>query len=159
MKSAAEPTAPYEGVSNERTVLDSCRKSARYAELFPLDRRRRLARDVVDDPVDTANFVDDAVRYPGEEAVRQLCPVSGHEVLGFDGTQGDDVLVGAPVAHDPHRLHWQEDGEGLAGLLVPARGAQLVDEYGVGAAQQVGKLGPDFAEDAHPEAGPGNGWR
>jgi hypothetical protein len=36
-------------------------------------------------------------------------------------------------------------------------GAQLVDEDGVGAAQQVGKFGLHFAEDAHAEAGAGEG--
>ncbi len=39
-ESAAEPTAPYEGVSNERTVLDSCRKSATYAESLPLHHQQ-----------------------------------------------------------------------------------------------------------------------
>jgi hypothetical protein len=89
--------------------------------------------------------------------VRQLGPVRGHEVLRFDGAQGDDVFVGPAVAHDADRLDRQEDGEGLAGLLVPAGGTQLVDEDGVGAAQQVGELGLHLAEDAHAQAGAGEG--
>ena len=36
---------------------------------FPLDRRRRLAADVVDHAVDARNAVDDARRDPGQQVV------------------------------------------------------------------------------------------
>ena len=84
-------------------------------------------------------------------------PVGGHEVLRLHGAQGDHVFVGAAVAHHADDLDRQEDGEGLAGLVVPVGGAQFVDEDGVGAAQQVGVFLLHFAEDAHAQAGAGEG--
>ena len=39
--------------------------------LLPLDRRRRLPRDVVNDPVDSAHFIDDAIGNPPEQFMRQ----------------------------------------------------------------------------------------
>jgi hypothetical protein len=84
--------------------------------------------------IDAAHFVDDVVRHPRGQRVRQLGPVRGHEVLLLHGAQRDDVLVGAAVAHDADAAHRQEHREGLADLVVPVGGAQPVDEYRVGAA-------------------------
>jgi hypothetical protein len=88
-----------------------------------------------------------------QQAVGQLGPVRGHEVLGLHGAQRHHVFVGAAIAHHADALHRQEHGEGLAGLVVPVGGAQLVDEDGVGAAQQVGEVLADLAQDAHAQAG------
>src|SRR5262245_33758889 len=60
-------------------------------ESLPLDRPRRLARDVVDDAVDPLDRVDDPCRGAGEDVVRQSGPVGRHEVVGLDGAEGDDV--------------------------------------------------------------------
>src|SRR5574340_200241 len=90
------------------------------AESFPLDRRRRLAADVVDDTVDAAYFVDDAVGDLAEQGVGQFGPVGGHEVLGLHGAQRDHVIIGAAVAHDTDRLHRQKPGKRLSGFLVAA---------------------------------------
>ena len=85
-------------------------------------------------------------------------PVRGHEVGRLHRAQRDHVLVGAAVAHHAHRAHRQEHGERLRGQVVPgravrvARGAQLVDEDRVGAAQQIGVLALHLAQDAHAEA-------
>src|SRR5689334_23180135 len=49
-----------------------------WLRLFPLDRRGRLARYVVDHAVDPAHFVGDAVADPGDELVRQVGPVRRH---------------------------------------------------------------------------------
>ena len=126
---------------------------------FPLDRRRRLGRHVVGHAVDAAHLVDDAAADLLQQRVGQLGPVGGHEVAGLHGAQRHHVVVGAAVAHHAHALDRQEDGEGLAGQLVPALaagrvdgGAQLLDEDGVGAAQQVGVFALDLAEDAHAQA-------
>src|SRR3546814_4086528 len=51
---------------------------------LPLDRRRRLAADVVDHARDAADLVDDAVGDAAEEVVRQVRPVRGHEIDGLD---------------------------------------------------------------------------
>src|SRR5512142_1132501 len=119
---------------------------------FPLDRCRGFAADVIDDAVDAAYFIDDAVGDLAEQGVGQLGPVGGHEVLGLHRTQRHHVVVGAAVTHDADRLHRQEHGEGLRGFLVPAARAQFLDEDGVGPAQQVGVFALHFAEDAHAEA-------
>src|SRR5450830_1420183 len=139
---------------------------------LPLNRRRRLPRNVIHDAVDAPHLVDDAVRHFTEQGVRQVGPLGGHEVQGLHGAQGHHPFVGAPVAHHAHRFDGQEDGECLAGGFVPVarqvagvdafdghglegRVAQLFDEDGVGAAQQVGVFLLDFAEDAHAQAGAG----
>src|SRR6478752_4007312 len=87
--------------------------------------------------------------------MRQMCPLGGHEVRGLHGAQRHHVLVGAPVAHDSYRAHWQEYRKGLRRLVVPARGAQLVDEDGIGALQEVDLGFFDRPEDAHAQARPG----
>ena len=93
-----------------------------------------------------------------EQVVRQRRPVRGHEVGRLHGAQRDRVLVGAAVAHHADRAHRQEHRERLRGLVVPrlavgvVRHPQLVDEDRVGAAQQVGALARDLAQDAHAQA-------
>jgi len=83
--------------------------------------------------------------------VRQRRDVRRHEVGGLDRAQAHHVLVGPAVAHHPDRPHRQEHRERLRGLLVPPGGAQLVDEDGVGAAQEVGVLPFHLAEDPHAQ--------
>lgn len=131
---------------------------------LPLNGRWWLAADVVGDAVDAAYFVDDAAGDLFQQRVGQFGPVGGHEVAGLHGTQGDDVFIGAAVAHHANALDGQEDGEGLAGEVVPgfaggfvAEVAQFFDEDGIGFAQQVGVFFFDFAEDAHAQAGAGEG--
>src|SRR6476659_7028295 len=68
-----------------------------FTRSLPLDRRRRLAGDVVDDAVDPGDLVDDAVGDAAEELVGERAPVGGHEVVGVDGAESDDALVGAVV--------------------------------------------------------------
>ncbi len=130
--------------------------STRRASL-PLDRRGRLAADVIGHAGDATDLVDDAVRNLLQQLVRQVGPAGGHEVDGLDGAKGDDPLVTAAVADHADRFHRQEDGKGLAGLVVPVGVVQFLDEDGVGFAQDVGVLLLHFAEDAHAEAGPREG--
>src|SRR5688572_24229621 len=63
------------------------RRTFTVVSLFPFDCSGRLGRDVVGDAVDAAHLVDDAVRDPGEELVRQRRPVGGHEIGGLDRAQ------------------------------------------------------------------------
>ena len=118
---------------------------------LPFDRGGRLARDVVDDSVDAAHFVDDAVRHLAEEVVREVAPVGRHEVGRFDRAQAHDPFVGAAVAHDAHGLHREEDHEGLAHLVVEAGVAEFFDEDRVGFTEKVGVFALHFAEDAHAQ--------
>ena len=80
------------------------------------------------------------------------------------GAQGDDVVVGAAIAHHADGFNRQKDGEGLGCEVIPAfaavgfdGGAQLLHEDGVGLAQQIGVFLFHFAQDAHTQAGAGEG--
>src|SRR5262245_13877654 len=88
--------------------------------LLPLDRRRRLRADVVDDAVDAANFIDDARGDSREEFVWQTGPVGGHAVAALDGADGRRVLVGSLVAHDADALNRQQYRKTLPQPCVPS---------------------------------------
>src|SRR5512146_516048 len=98
------------------------------AGLLPFDRRGGLGGDIVGDAVDAAHLVDDPVRDASQQLVRQRGPVRGHEIRGLHCAQRDHVIVSPAVAHHPNRLHRQEDGERLCGLVVPPGLPQLFDE-------------------------------
>lgn len=57
--------------------------SVREENLFPLDRRWWLTRNIVNNTRDTINFIDNTVRYFTEEIVWQVRPMCGHEVDCF----------------------------------------------------------------------------
>src|SRR6202521_1989423 len=73
-------------------------------ELFPLDGAGRLARDVVDDPVDALHLVHYPVADARQHLIRDACPVRGHRVLAGHNPHGDHIRVSPVVAHHPHRL-------------------------------------------------------
>ena len=61
---------------------------------FPFDRGRRFGGDVVDDAVDSADLVDDAVRHRRERLVRKARPVGRHRVDGVDRTDRTRKIEG-----------------------------------------------------------------
>lgn len=127
-------------------------RAALLRRLLPLDGGGWLGGDVVGDSGDTVDLVDDSGGDLLEEAVLEWVPVGGHEVGGLDGSEGDDLLVGALVAHDTDRLDGQQAGEGLGDLVVEARVADLLDVDGVGVSGD-GDLGlGDLTEDTDGEA-------
>jgi hypothetical protein len=67
--------------------------------LFPLDRCRRFAADVVDDPVDPLHLVDDRRSHAGQQVLGQPGPVGRHEVIGLDCTQTNrtDLTYAVPL--------------------------------------------------------------
>ena len=75
-------------------------------------------------------------------------PVRRHEIVGLHGTQGDDVLVGSEVAHDPDRVDWQEHRERLGGAIVQSVSAQLADENVIGVLEDRDPIGGHLAENA-----------
>src|SRR3989344_8291198 len=97
-----------------------------------LNRRRGLLRDVVEDAVDALDFVDDSAGYLLQEFRGESRPVRGHGVFRRHGAQGDDLLVGALVAHDADALHRQQRREGLPDLAVLPALPQLLDEDAIG---------------------------
>ena len=86
-----------------------------------------------------------------EEIIRQVRPACRHEVDRLDGPERDHVVIAPPVTHDTDRTHRQEHGKGLADSVVQVVRAEFLDEDIVGELQQLGKLAPDLAEDAHAE--------
>ena len=67
--------------------------------LLPLNRRRGLAGNVIDDAADTVDFIDDAIGGAVEDIVRNASPFGGHEVVGGDGAKTEYIIVGTVVAH------------------------------------------------------------
>src|SRR5579863_5354522 len=120
---------------------------------LPLDRRRRLARDVIHHARDAADFVHDAPRHVVEEIVGEAHPVRGHEVHRFYRAQRDHEVITAAVAHDADRTYRQKHGERLGGAVIEVVPAQFVDVDGIGASQEIGVFLADFTQDAHTESG------
>ena len=68
---------------------------------FPLDRRRRLVRNIVHRPVDVCGRVHDAARRGGQHLARQARPVGGHKIRRGDGAQRNGIIIGALVPMTP----------------------------------------------------------
>src|SRR5436190_9435769 len=129
---------------------------ARYrSRSFPLDRGGGLAGDVEDHAVDPAHFVDDAARHAGEEVVGQPRPIGGHAVRRLYRPDRHRVLVGAVVAHHPHRPHGQQHGERLPQRAVESGGLDLARHDVVGLAEHLEPVAADGPEAPHGEAGAG----
>jgi hypothetical protein len=69
-----------------------------------------------------------ARRHVGEEFHVEGVEVGGHAVGRGDGAQPDDAAVCAVVAHDADGANGQDDGEGLAHVVVEPGAADLLDE-------------------------------
>lgn len=52
---------------------------------LPLNSRRRLPRDVIDNPRHPPQLIDDPVAHRTQELVRQMRPMRGHEVDRLHG--------------------------------------------------------------------------
>ena len=128
-----------------------------FCDLFPLHRCRGFAGDVVDDPVDVFYFVGDAVGDGGKDVVGDSCPIGGHEVVGGDGADGKEVVVGAVVTHDAYGADAGEDAEELGHLAFVAVFGHFIPEHPVGFLEDLDFLGGNFTDDAHTQAGAGEG--
>src|SRR5205809_215719 len=102
------PSAPASGLAPRSTLMPGMMPSASAVavseamsifsapiRLFPFDGSGWLACDVVGDPVDTGNLVDDARRHALEQVGGEPRPVGGHRVFGRDRADHDRILVGA----------------------------------------------------------------
>jgi hypothetical protein len=78
-----------------------------------------------------------------------------HEVFSFDSSENDDLFVGAFVALDTDGTDGQEDGKGLADLLVePGLLADLLQEDMVGFPRDVQLRLGDRPQDPNGQTGP-----
>ena len=125
--------------------------------LFPLDGGGGFAGDVVADPVDALDLVDDAHADAVQHVVGDSRPVGGHKVAGGDGAEGQGVVIGASVAHDAHGTGVGEDSKILVQVFVLAGLGDLVPEDEVGIPEQIGLLFGDLADDTDGQAGAGEG--
>lgn len=149
------------------------------ALLKPLDRARGLGRDVVRDAVDAGNLVRDARRDFAENRGREVEPVlhygvgrkistqtrrivsrrthGGHEVVGGDGPEGDDLVVRALVTSDTDGLDREQSGKSLRDLVIEAGGPNLLDVNGVGLLKEGDLVARDGTDDADGKTRSGEG--
>ena len=128
-----------------------------FCDLFPLHRSRRFAGDVVHDPVDVLYLIGNAVGDGGQDVVGDAGPVGGHEVVGGDGADGQEVVIGAVVTHDAHGADAGQDAEELGHLALVTILGHLIPENPVGLLEDFHLLGGDLTDDAHAQAGTGEG--
>ena len=127
-----------------------------YDELLPLDRAGGLAGDVVDDPVDPGDLVDDAVGDPFQQVGGKPGPVGRHRIVTCHGSDDDRMTVRALVTHHPDRADvGGEDGEALPDVALQAGGDDLAAHDGIGLLQHGDPLTCHLAEDPHRQARPG----
>src|SRR5215211_2187665 len=78
-------TAPTRAICVRLSATPARSRPTGPAPSLPLDRARRLGRDVQDHAVDLADLADHARRDLLEQVVRQPGPVGGHGIVGRDG--------------------------------------------------------------------------
>src|SRR3984957_10071458 len=119
---------------------------------LPLNRARRLRRDVIDNAVHAFDFIDDAGGDGLQHFVRQGDPVGGHSIFRAYGADGAGVSVGPHIAHDADRHHWQQVGKRLPDFGIEPGFFDFGYDDIVALARQGKAVGRDFSEDAHGEA-------
>ena len=72
---------------------------------LPLNRAWRFRGDVVDDAVDAAYLVDDAVGDGAEEGHVEGVEIGRHAVGRGHGAERADKVIGAVIAHHADRAH------------------------------------------------------
>src|SRR5438034_2031372 len=113
---------------------------------LPFDRRRRLRGDVVDDPINARDLVDDAAGDLCEDLVWQPGPVGGHAVLALHGSHSHHVAIGAVVAHHSYTLQRRQDRESLPQRTVQPGSFDLVDDDPVRRPQRLEPIAGDLAD-------------
>ena len=117
--------------------------------LFPLDRGRWLAGDVVADAIHALDLIDDSGGNTGQNLVWHTHPVGGHPVVAAHDTQGDRVVVGPLITHHPDGAHWQEDSKRLPNFVIPLGGSHFLDHDGIRFSNDTESLGRDVSDDAN----------
>lgn len=75
-----------------------------------------------------------------------------HKVAGHDGPQGNGVIIGTAVSHNPYGAHIGEGGEILAQLLVGSCPGHLLPVDVVGILNNLYLLSGNLADDADAQA-------
>ena len=121
-------------------------------KLFEFDGSRRFARKIVEYAVYALYFVDDAVHALLEYFERDVRHFCGHEIVGFNGTQYDSVVVGTEVTHDADGADVCQGSEVLVDLTVHAGLRDLLTINGVGILYDPYLLRGDLTDDTYAEA-------
>ena len=120
-------------------------------KLFEFDGSRRFARKIIEYAVYALYFVDDAVHALLEYFERDVRHFCGHEIVGFDGTQYDSVVVGTEVTHDADRADVCQGSEVLVDLTIQAGLCDLLAVDSVGILYNAYLLRGYLADDTYTE--------
>src|SRR5262249_17416125 len=121
--------------------------------LFPLDGAGRFAGYVVANSIDATNFVDDSRRNARQNFVWNPYPVSRHSIMTLHDPERHGVLVGALIAHHPHRSNRTKNSERLPEFIVPVGRFHFAYDDFVRLSQDRKAFLRDIAEDSHRETG------
>ena len=129
----------------------------RLLNLFKLNRSRRLRRNIINDPVDSLDLIDD----PDADLIQHLignpCPVGRHKVGSGNTAERQGIVISSAVAHNAHRAHIGQHGKILADLGIETGVSDLLPEDGVCIPKGIRLLLGDLADDADGQAGAGEG--
>ena len=81
-------------------------------------------------------------------------PPRGHKIDGLHRANRHHPFVPAAVTDNAYRLHRQEHGKGLAGLVIPPGITQLFDKNGIRSPEQIGVFFFYFSQNSHTQAWP-----
>ena len=120
-------------------------------KLFEFDGSRRFARKIVEYAVYALYFVDDAVHALLEYFERDVRHFCGHEIVGFDSTQYDGIVVGTEVTHDADGADVRERCEVLVDLTIETGLRDLLAVDGIGILYDAHLLWGYFTDDTYAE--------
>ena len=86
--------------------------------LFPLDGAGGFGADVVDYAVYAGDFVYYPVGDYAQDFIGNLGPVCCHAVAAVYAAEGDNVVIGALVAHNPDGFDGEQHAEGLPDFII-----------------------------------------
>ena len=125
----------------------------RIVNSLPLNRPRRLGRQVVQHSVHAIHFVGDAVGNLLEEGEGHILHGGGHSIHRVDRTEDDRPGVGTLAVPDADGFQVGDDGEILPDLTGQPRLLELLPQDSIGFPNGF------QPRQRTPKPGPGKGWR
>src|SRR5690606_16772880 len=113
---------------------------------LPLNGGGGFGRDVVDDAVNAADFVDDALAHRRQDVVGAAGPVGGHGVLAGHRADSADPGIGPVVAHHAGGVNRQQHGKELPNFASESGFLDFFADDRIGAAEQIEILFGDLAQ-------------
>src|SRR5688572_23559428 len=86
--------------------------------LLPFYRCRWFTADIIYNPVNAFNIVDDVVRNMRQEFVRKMSPVGGHPIHRSYGPQCNCKFIGPFITHYSDAFYRQQNRAGLPYLVI-----------------------------------------